>query len=125
MRPISPPVGGLGISTDSRIAWISSSTRSGSFLPFAPKNLMPLSSNGLWEAEITLPPAAPSASTMRATAGVGTTPTLTTSTPIEASPAASAASSISPETRVSRPMTTKGRADEDPPARAACPSRIQ
>jgi hypothetical protein len=34
---------------------MASSTSSGSLVPVAEKNLMPLSSKGLWEAEITTP----------------------------------------------------------------------
>src|SRR5579872_121878 len=108
MRPMPPPVGGSISASRPMISSISSSTLSGSFLPFAPNSFIPLSSNGLCDAEITMPAAAPFASTICATAGVGTTSTLITSTPIDANPAAIAASSMSPDSRVSRPIMTQG-----------------
>jgi hypothetical protein len=64
---------------------------------------MPLSGNGLCDAEMTAAGDA-SAADHHATSGVGTTPSSTTSAPSLANPAANAASSIGPERRVSRPM---------------------
>ncbi len=48
---------------------------SDSLKPYGPKNLIPLSSGGLWEAEITTPDPASSAGVRNAMAGVGSTPT--------------------------------------------------
>ena len=70
---------------------------------------MPLSGIALCDAEIITPRSAPSASTRYATAGVGSTPTRTASAPADASPATTAASSISPLARGSRPTTATGR----------------
>jgi len=53
---------------------IAASTASGSLRPAAEKILMPLSRQGLWEAETTTPASAARARTRWATAGVGTTP---------------------------------------------------
>jgi hypothetical protein len=66
---------------------IRSSIASGSFIPSAEKNLMPLSSGGLWEAEITTPASAARWPVRKATAGVGTTPSRSTSAPAEQIPA--------------------------------------
>ena len=71
---------------------------------------MPLSSYGLCDAEITAPAAACSSRVSTATPGVGSTPSNNTSQPAEVMPAANAASSISPEIRVSLPISTSGRA---------------
>ena len=68
-------------------------------------SLTPLSAKGLWLAEITAAGRAALASAMCATPGVGSTPTSTTSAPSAQRPATSAASSIGPERRVSRPTT--------------------
>ncbi len=57
-----------------------SSTSSESFWPPAVKSFTPLSANELCEAEITAP-AMPSAAASHATAGVGATPSVVTSTP--------------------------------------------
>ena len=84
--------------------------RQASLNPPLPKILIPLSGIALWLAESTMPRSAPLAATACATAGVGTTPSWTTSAPALASPAETAASSSSPEGRVSRPTTTVGRA---------------
>jgi len=54
---------------------ISSSQASGSFVPSEENSLMPLSSNGLWDALSTMPPWAPSFFVRSAIAGVGSTPT--------------------------------------------------
>ena len=103
----SAPVGrGAGASSPSSTA---SRRASGSLCPPAAKSLMPLSGIGLCEAEIITPRSAPSASTRNATAGVGSTPTRTASAPAEVSPATTAASSISPLARGSRPTTATGR----------------
>ena len=67
IRPKSATGGGSGVlgfgargsGVRSR-ASISSSTASGSLTPPGPKNLIPLSSAGLWLAEMTTPNAAPS-----------------------------------------------------------------
>ena len=75
----------------------------------APKNLMPLSGVGLWLAE-SITPNRPRARAVRyATAGVGMTPSRSTSTPAPASPATTAASRNSPEARGSRPTRASGR----------------
>ncbi len=57
-----------------RTSSISSSSSSGSLKPSRLKNLMPLYSAGLCEAEITTPPSASSSRVSSATAGVGTMP---------------------------------------------------
>src|SRR5690606_5573770 len=84
--------------------------------------LMPLSAKGLCDAD-TMAAGAPSAADHHATAGVGTTPSSTTSTPSLASPAASAASSMGPDRRVSRPTAQRSppstRAAARPRARAS------
>ena len=85
---------------------IRSSVASGSFSPRPSKNLMPLSGAGLCDALITAPATKPSVRARYASPGVGTWPTSRTSMPTEQSPAASALSSMRPERRVSRPMTT-------------------
>ena len=94
------------------------STSSDSFVPPAAKSFTPLSANGLWEAVITAA-ATDSDCAIRATAGVGSTPSSSTSTPSAAKPATSAASSSGPERRVSRPMTMRG----PPSTRAAARPR--
>ena len=53
---------------------IAASTASGSLVPEAEKNLMPLSSKGLCEALITMPADSRSARVRYATAGVGSGP---------------------------------------------------
>ena len=91
------------------------SRSSGIFRPPGAKNLMPLSTYGLWLAEIT----AAGASRVRARcamAGVGTTPTSITFAPSAHRPATSAASTIGPDRRVSRPMTN---GPSEPSTRAA------
>ncbi len=82
-----------------------SSSSSESLKPSELKNLIPLSAIGLWDALITTPAAAPIARVTHATAGVGTIPSETESRPTDAIPATRAASSIVPDTRVSRPTT--------------------
>ena len=92
-----------------RRASTSSSTRSASLWPPRAKNLMPLSGIGLWLAESMTPRSTPQRPTRWATAGVGSTPTRTTSTPALASPATTAASRNSPLARGSRPTMARGR----------------
>ena len=55
-----------------------------------------------------MPASAGRSLTRNATPGVGITPTSTACPPTDAIPAITAASSISPESRVSRPTTTVG-----------------
>ena len=55
---------------------------------------MPLSWNGLWEAEMTTPASARSVRVRNAIPGVGSGPTSSTSTPIEQMPDAIAVSSM-------------------------------
>src|SRR5947209_4531396 len=64
---------------------------------------MPLSSNGLCEAEITMPRSYAAERVRYATAGVGTTPALVTRAPSLAAPCASSDSIHPPDSRVSRP----------------------
>ena len=80
------------------------------------KNLTPLYSGGLCEAEMTTP----RSSASRATAGVGRTPASTALPPAATTPRANAASSSGPEPRVSRPTKTRPRRDQSV---AALPSR--
>ena len=107
MRPTPSPVGSPDTST--RPASMASSASSDSLRPPGPKILMPLSGIALCDAEMTMPRSAPRSAVRNATAGVGRTPSCSTSTPAEASPAATAASSISPDARGSRPSTANGR----------------
>src|SRR6476469_3312952 len=76
---------------------------------------MPLAAYGLCEALMTAA-ATPSAEAAHATPGVGSTPRSRTSAPSDASPAASAPSSMGPDSRVSRP-TRKGPPSTLAPAR--------
>ena len=69
---------------------------------------MPLSGIGLCEAEIITPRSAPSSPVRNATPGVGSTPTRSDVAPALVRPAATAASSISPLARGSRPTTASG-----------------
>ena len=73
---------------------IRASMASGSFNPSPEKNLMPLSSKGLWEAEMTTPASARRLRVMKAMPGVGSGPTSRTSTPMEVIPAVRAVSSM-------------------------------
>src|SRR5271165_1552666 len=108
MVPTPWPSRGRGpLTVGSRTRWSSSSiacsTSSPSLVPPAPNNLMPLSPKGLWEAEMTT--AGRSRLTAsQARAGVGRTPTSTTSAPSLARPAPRAACSMGPDLRVSRPI---------------------
>src|SRR5690554_5602061 len=97
---------------------MASSTASSSLWPPRAKNLMPLSGMGLWDAEITTPRSASREAVKYATPGVGNTPTSSTSTPAEASPAATADDRNCPDTRVSRPMMARGRCPENSPRSA-------
>ena len=78
----------------SRRASISASMASDSLNPSGPNSLMPLSSNGLWDAEIITPRSARMDRVSMAVAGVGIGPTSTTSMPTEVKPAVIAASSM-------------------------------
>ena len=91
-RPIalgSASAGGWSISPS-----ISSSEASESLNPSGPKNLMPLSWNGLCEAEIITPRSARIERVRNPTAGVGTGPTRKTSMPTEVKPEVIALSSM-------------------------------
>ena len=105
MMPMSSPVGRGKCACESMSVSISASTASDSLKPSAPKNLMPLSSIGLCDAEIITPAAASMLAVIAATAGVGTIPSSTTLRPVDAIPATIAPSSIGPDKRVSRPRT--------------------
>src|SRR5215469_2990406 len=80
------------------------SVASSSLNPSREKNFIPLSWNGLWEAEITTPASARMLRVRKAIPGVGSGPTSQTSTPIEQMPDSSAVSSMYPDSRVSLPM---------------------
>src|SRR5215208_3925934 len=111
-RPTSAPVGrGLAPLRVAAVirASIASSSSSPSLAPPRAKNLIPLSGIGLWLAEIITPRSANVAPVRKATPGVGSTPSRTTSTPALASPATTAASRNSPEARGSRPTNATGR----------------
>ncbi len=71
---------------------------------------MPLSRQGLWEAEMTTPAWKPWARARKATAGVGTMPALATRAPALRRPAASVAAIQGLDSRVSRPRRTVGLA---------------
>ena len=73
---------------------IRDSTSSGSLKPSRPKNLIPLSWYGLWEAEMTTPASARIEWVRNAIPGVGIGPTSRTSPPIAQIPAASAVSNM-------------------------------
>ena len=73
---------------------ISSSAASDSLKPSGPKNLIPLSSAGLWLAEIITPRSARIETVSSPTAGVGTGPSSRTFIPVEVSPAVSAFSNM-------------------------------
>src|SRR5215218_5741658 len=76
-------------------------------MPSEEKNLIPLSSGGLCEAEMAAPASPGRSAVTKATAGVGTTPRRWTIPPAEATPAARAPWSMGPEARVSRPTTRR------------------
>ena len=93
--PISVAVGrSASIASPSTRCSISSSSSSGSLKPAWLKNLMPLSGNGLCEAEMTTPASARSVRVRKAIPGVGMGPTSSTSTPIEQMPDDMAVSSM-------------------------------
>src|SRR6478672_9853749 len=104
MRSIVPPPRS-GASSN---ASISSSEASDSLLPCSSKNLTPLYSGGLCDAETTTP----RSSASRATAGVGSTPASTALPPASTIPRANASSSSGPEARVSRPTKTRPPFDQ-------------
>ena len=89
------------------MASTSASRASVNFSPPPEKTLMPLSWNGLWEAEMTRPAAKPWLRVRCATAGVGMTPALTTDAPAAAAPMARSRSIGSPDSRVSRPTSRR------------------
>ena len=90
----------------SHAAWTADCTTSSSFRPPAENSFTPLSYQGLWEAETTAP-ATPSAAATWATAGVGATPRDTTWSPPSDRPSARASDNPGPDSRVSRPITTR------------------
>ncbi len=104
---------------------IRASSSSESFAPSGPKNLIPLSEAGLWDAVTTAPRAAPPSLAARETAGVGTIPSASALIPPPMSPAPSARRSGAPEARVSRPIiTSPERTPRDSSQRdAAAPRR--
>ena len=111
MWPTPAPVGSVSAamaSSDMTQALISSSTASGSFIPLRLKNLMPLNSGGLCEAEMTMPPSSSFWTVSSATAGVGMTPQQCGRPPSAMMPAVRALSSMVPERRVSRPTQISG-----------------
>src|SRR6266508_3104652 len=108
MRPTPRPAG-RGPESSVTMSSISFSTSSASLYPEAPKNLMPLYSEGLCEAEMTAPASAPRSVVRKATDGVVHTPSRTASPPAEQMPEVRAASRNSPEARVSLPTAMCGR----------------
>ena len=102
--PTASPAGICSAGTPSRtMTSNSSSTASGSLKPCASKNLMPLYSGGLCEAEMTTPASQASSRVSSATPGVGMMPASSAVPPMLMTPAASADSSMSPDRRVSLP----------------------
>src|SRR5688572_24956475 len=87
-----------------------STSRSSTSVNFSPRpenTLMPLSSNGLCDAEITMPASKSISRATYATAGVGMTPPLVRCPPAEPIPRASSRSIHSPDSRVSRPTMNR------------------
>ena len=84
----------------------SSSTSSSIFRP-PESTFSPLSSAGLCDAETMIPAANSPLAAACARQGVVTTPSWIASAPTEASPAETAATSMSPDRRVSWPITTR------------------
>ena len=86
-------VRGCELSVDSKARWrkisvsMASSVESGSLKPSGPKSLMPLSCQGLWEAEMTMPAEKEWARARKATAGVVMTPADSTVAPAAVRPA--------------------------------------
>ena len=91
-RPILPACAGATPASTS--ASISASASSESLKPSGPKNLMPLSSAGLWLAEIMMPRSARMDGVKSPTAGVGTGPSSSTFMPVEVRPAVRAFSNM-------------------------------
>src|SRR3954465_8609252 len=86
---------------------------------------MPLSSNGLCEAEITTPASHRIDAVMNAMPGVGSGPVSQTSAPIATMPDASADSNMYPDSRVSLPIAIRvGRPGWRNRAAIAMPSRV-
>src|SRR3954452_5961545 len=96
-----------------------SSSASASLKPSGPNSLIPLSGNGLCEAESTAPMSARCSRTSTATPGVGSTPARSAIPPAEAMPAHSASSSSGPDRRVSRPTSTTGARSATPRSRTS------
>ena len=111
----------------SRSSAISASTRSSSssssLKPSAPNSLMPLSGNGLCEAEMTAPRLAPCSRTSQAMPGVGSTPARSATPPAEAMPAHSASSSIGPGATRVAPDDDDRRAPRRARARSSAEAR--
>jgi hypothetical protein len=84
--------------------------------PSAPTSFTPLYAGGLCEAVI-ITPGIPSRSQWACSAGVGTTPSRSTSTPTEARPLAAASASIRPVLRVSLASATRSLSTIGPTAR--------
>ncbi len=102
----------------------SASACSSNFCPRPEKTLMPLSSYGLCDAEMTTPTSNPCWRVSTATAGVGMTPTERTSPPIALTPRARARSIQNPDSRVSRPTSTLTGVSRRSVRTSAAPSRI-
>src|SRR3954454_19142910 len=100
---------------------MAASVASDSLKPSGPKNLMPLSAYGLCDAEMTAATSKPQRPSSSGAAGVGSTPPSSTSPPAAVTPADSAASSISPDSRVSRMIRTCGAWSERSSCVAARP----
>src|SRR3990172_9675320 len=93
--PISAAVGRMAsISPENITVSIFASISSGSLNPSRPKNLMPLSSYELWDADMTTPASARRLLVRNAIPGVGHGPTKNTSTPMEQMPEVRALSII-------------------------------
>src|SRR5581483_1890237 len=100
-------VSGIDLSSSEKIsASIWCSTASGNLYPSAEKTLIPLSCQGLCDAEITTPAANPLLRARYATPGVVITPALSASTPPDSRPDASNSAIQVLESRVSCPITT-------------------
>ena len=92
----------------------SSSMSSSSLSPRWSRTLSPLSSAGLCDAETMIPAAKSPWPARNARAGVGTTPTWWTSTPMLVAPAAIAATNMSHERRVSWPDDERAARPDEP-----------
>src|ERR1051326_1441161 len=128
MRLARPSLAGSASPVSSPFAISASiwrSVSSESLLPSGPNSLMPLSWKGLCDAEIITPRSARSDRVSMATAGVGNGPNWKTSMPTEGKPATRADSLMSPESRVSLPITTRWRCSPRVKRRpAAMPTRM-